>query len=298
MDPRFRGDDTAVSAKMSAARKAAFFDALRATGNQTLAAEAAKVSRSWVSLHRAQDPAFRRAMDDATAEARERLGAHPERRPPSGWGFLDGEELVVKGTGGSGAKGRRRRVQIARARLKQITPRVEDRFLAVLSATGNVKAACAEAGVSVVAIYAHRQRWPGFARRWDEAVDLAGIRLEFALVHFAANPFAAPELPEPAELSIVRSRPAGTGPEDGEGGFALTFDEGMHSLYMTQHRRYGLGGRPGRSEGGPHEQRLAAAFAAVSASIDAIERADALSEADKALDRAEYARRREAARGG
>ena len=48
---------------MSAARKAAFFDALRATGNQTLAAEAAKVSRSWVCLHRAQDPEFRRAFD-------------------------------------------------------------------------------------------------------------------------------------------------------------------------------------------------------------------------------------------
>ena len=52
-------------------------------------------------------------MDEATAAAKARLGAHPERRPPSGWGFPDGEELLVKGTGGSGGG---KRVQIARAR--------------------------------------------------------------------------------------------------------------------------------------------------------------------------------------
>lgn len=288
-----------MSAKMSAARKAAFFEALRETGNQTLAAEAAKVSRSWVTLHRSQDSEFRRAMDEAVAGARARLGAHPERRPPSGWGFLDGEELVVKGTGGSrstgSGQGGGRRVQIARARLHQWTPRIEDRFLAALAATGNAAAAYAEVGMSKGSAYGHRNRWPGFARRWDEAVDLAGIRLEFALIEFAANPFSAPELPEPADLSIVRARPAGAGPGDGSGGFALTFDEGMHSLYMTQHRRFGLGGRPGRSnEGRPYEERVAEAVAAVNASIDALERAEALGEDEKQRDREAYKRRRKA----
>lgn len=79
-----------MTAKTSQARKDAFLAALEETGNQTLAAERAKVSRSWVSLHRSGDPEFRRLSDEAIAAAKARLGAHPERLPPSGWGFLDG----------------------------------------------------------------------------------------------------------------------------------------------------------------------------------------------------------------
>jgi hypothetical protein len=89
-----------------------------------------------------------------------------------------------------------------RARLNQISPRVEDRFLATLAATCNVNAACAEAGVSKGAIYTHRKRWSAFARRWDAAVKLGSLRLQFALVEYAANPFSATELPEPAEIEI------------------------------------------------------------------------------------------------
>ena len=45
-------------ARTSPACVNAFFATLAATGNQTLAAERAKVSRSWVTLHRSADPAF------------------------------------------------------------------------------------------------------------------------------------------------------------------------------------------------------------------------------------------------
>jgi len=110
-----------MSAKISAARKAAFLKALAERGNFTLSAEKAKVSRSWVLLHRKADAAFDAACREAVAAAKARLGAHPERRPPSGWGHLDGVELVVRGTNG-------RRVQIARARLHQWTPRVRTGF--------------------------------------------------------------------------------------------------------------------------------------------------------------------------
>lgn len=127
-----------MSAKISAARRAAFLKALRETGNQTIAHERAKVSRSWVQLHRSTDPQFKADVAAAVAGARADLSRADGRRPPSGWGFLDGEELVVKGSGGSGGG---RRVQIARARVKQWTPRIEDRFLATLGATCNVKAA-------------------------------------------------------------------------------------------------------------------------------------------------------------
>lgn len=187
-----------MSRKTSPARRAAFLAALRASGNQTLAAERARVSRSWVTLHRASDAAFDGAVREAVAEAKRKLKTDPhpaspasgrgeksaspasgrgERssRPPPNWAYLDGEELVVRGTNGV-------RVQIARARLRQWTPRVEERFLAALAGSCNVKLACAEAGLSVPSAYRHRERWPGFAARWDAAISVGYDKLDQELV--------------------------------------------------------------------------------------------------------------------
>lgn len=183
-------------AKYGAVRRRAFLTALAQTGNQTLAAERAKVSLSWVRLHRAGDPEFRRAVDESLEQARERLDAHETRKPPSGWGFLDGEELVVKGTAGSALpragrdRSRARRVQIARAQPRQWSPRVEARFLATLGATCNVKAACGEVGLTPSSAYRHRRRWPGFAGRWDAALEEGHLRLEIGLLEHGANVFS------------------------------------------------------------------------------------------------------------
>lgn len=167
-----------MSRKTSPQRRAAFFKALRETGNQTIAAERARVSRSWVHLQRSIDPAFKAEVAAAVAEAREDL--LKERRtgsmkPGRCWRHLDGEELVVRGSRG-------RRVQVARARLRQWTPRLEERFLAVLAATCNVRAASASAGLSLASAYKHRERWPGFARRWEEAVAAGYPRLDGVLL--------------------------------------------------------------------------------------------------------------------
>ena len=66
-----------MSRKTSPVRRAAFLKALSATGNQTIAAERAKVSRSWVQLHRSTDPGF-----DAVAAPRSprRRRSSPGRR--------------------------------------------------------------------------------------------------------------------------------------------------------------------------------------------------------------------------
>lgn len=257
-----------MSAKMSAARKAAFFAALRETGNRTIAAERAKVSQSWVTLHRANDPEFRARMEAAVAEAKANLARADRRKPPSGWGHLDGEELVVKGTGGAGGG---KRVQIARARLKQWTPRVEDRFLATLAATCNVRAACAEVGMTAASAYGHRKRWPAFAVRWDAAIETADIRLAFALVEHATNPFSSLDPPAPVPIP------------------PMSVDDALHNLYMHQHRVSGTGGRPGRAAREPTGEEAARV---ILSKIEAIERASGLSEADKARSEAEYARRR------
>jgi len=194
-----------MSAKTSPARIAAFFAALRATGNQAIACERAKVSRSWVTLHCSTDPAFKAEIAAAVAEAKahfEGLGASGEgtRAPPSGWGSIGGEELVVKGTGGSGGG---KRVQIARARLKQWTPRLEDRFLEMLAATCNVKLACAEVGMTAQSAYLHRKRWPRFAARWDAAIAMGYERIDLAMARAAAGLFDPPEHPAEAIIAPV-----------------------------------------------------------------------------------------------
>lgn len=121
------------------------------------------MSRSWVPLHRSDDPEFNRAVEEAVTEAKARLRwAEQERgggcKPAARWGFLDGEELVVRGTGGTGGG---KRVQIARARVRGWSPRVEERFLSALTATCNVKAACAEVGLTAASAYNHRPALAG-----------------------------------------------------------------------------------------------------------------------------------------
>jgi hypothetical protein len=261
-----------MSAKFSASRIEAFLAALRETGNQTLAAERAKVSRSWVQLHRSGDPEFKRAMDEAVAEAKARLGAHPERRPSSGWGYLDGEELVVRGTGGSGGG---KRVQIARARLKQWSPRVEERFLASLAATCNVKAACAEIGMTAASAYGHRRRWSAFARRWNEAVELGYTRIECGLIEAAGNMLSGEGLPDVEPLR------------------GMTVDHAIHLLHMHKHQVHGLGKRPGLPAREPDIEDVRAE---ILRKVAAIERGRARGEAALARDREEWAQRRDRAR--
>jgi hypothetical protein len=216
-----------MTAKFTAARREAFFRALARTGNQSLAAEQAKVSQSWVTLHRSGDPEFRRRIDEAIAAAKARLDEAPERRPADPrLRWQDGDELVVRGTNG-------RRTQIARSRLKQWSPRVETRFLAKLAASCNVKAACAEVGMTPASAYGHRNRWPAFARRWDDALENGYIRLEGTLVENAANLYSRDEFPLDHPL-----------PD-------MTTAQAIHLLHMHKHAVHGLGKRPGRLAGPP-----------------------------------------------
>ena len=249
-----------MTAKISASRRAAFLKALGETGNQQLSAERAKVSRSWVTAQRARDAGFDAAVREAVEAARAALGTRPStlrlrsgepslgtsggeapaacggNKPPRGWVYLEGVELVVRGTGdgigpstGSG-QAPRRRVQIARARLKQWDARTEDRFLDALAASCNIRAACAAVGLTAASAYKHRDRWPGFARRWDKAVEIASERLECGLLQAGHNLFSSPEDRLPADVPITE----------------MTAEHAM--LLLRLHRQGVKGGRraPGR----------------------------------------------------
>jgi hypothetical protein len=269
-----------MSRKFSAARRAAFLRAVAETGNQTLAAERAKVSRSWVTMTRAADPDFDAAVRAALREAQARLRPSPLRpcsgqaspgasggakgrispkvqaggiwsgsiEPPAGWRTLAGVELVVRGSGGSGGG---RRVQIARARVKGWSPRMEQRFLSALAAMCNVKAACAEVGLSPASAYNHRRRHQTFADAWDLAIEIGYDRIEGALIEDACNSLAGvpfdPDAPMPP-MSIY---------------------EAMHLLHMHKHEVRGIGKMPGIQR---RRSDLDEVRASIARKLDAIER--------------------------
>jgi hypothetical protein len=257
-----------MSRKTSTARREAFFRALAETGNRTLAAERAKVSQSWVTLHRSTDPEFRARIDAAVAEAKARLGQAEGMAPPSGWGSLDGEELTVRA-------GRGRRTQIARARLTQWTPRVEERFLSVLAATCNVKAAC-DVGMSVPGAYKHARRWSGFGERWREAVEIGYMRIEAGLLMYAEARLAGGGTPVIPELQMP----------------PMTIEQAIQLLHMHKHQVRGVGKRPGHMQQAPDMDKIRAS---ILRKIEAIERHElaqrTLDPAMQAQDRREWERR-------
>lgn len=253
--------------KMSAPRKAAFLKALGRTGNHAVAAEQAGVSRGWVLKARKEEPEFDSACREAVAAVDARLEACGAGASGS-WGHLDGVELVVRGTHG-------RRVQIGRARLHQWGPRTEQRFLAVLGATCNVKAAYEAAGMSKSSAYNHRKRWPGFAAKWDRTVLEAYDRIEFGLIENASNIFSAdaapPDLPMPP----------------------MTFAQAIHLLHMHKHQVHGLGKAPGRRWRRP--PTLDELLPGIWRKMRALEAGWRMSAAERESDRAEWASRRAAA---
>ena len=232
-----------MTRKFAQARRQAFLEALRVTGNQTLAAEQARVSRSWVQSQRAGDPEFKAEVAGAVDAARTTFAAREadaqRGRLPRGWGFRNGIELVVRGTGGAalrdaagaapqGERKRRNRPQIARARLKQWTPRVEERFFAALTATCNVKAACAEVGLSAASAYNHRKRRPDFARAWDAAIEAGFTQIECALLEAAEAAFSGG-----VDFAVAPLR-------------AMSVEQALQLLHMHKHAARGIGKAPGK----------------------------------------------------
>ena len=79
---------------------------------------------------------------------------------------------------------------------KRWTDEAEERFLDRLASSYNVTYAAARTGFSRHAIYARRRSDPGFAERWQAALEQGYARLELALVK-AANDRLSRKLPDP-----------------------------------------------------------------------------------------------------
>src|SRR3954454_9938718 len=123
---------------MSGRKRGAFLRGFARTGNVTLAAERAGLSRSWVSMRRRADPAFDAECRAAKAASAERLGRHAGNRPPEGWGRQSGTDLMVTKAG----------KVVRSAGPWQWTRRAEARFLGQLGQCCNLKLACVLAGMT------------------------------------------------------------------------------------------------------------------------------------------------------
>jgi hypothetical protein len=120
--------------RISIPREVVYLRILADTGNATLAAEAAGVSRTWAYKRREVDLRFDGWCREMVGLAKARLPARVNRDRPDGW-----------------------------------TAAKEARFLDRLQATCSVPLAAAEVGLSAGSAYQRRRVRPAFAAAWDEA---------------------------------------------------------------------------------------------------------------------------------
>jgi hypothetical protein len=176
-----------MTARVAAAKVEAFLAALAETGNASLAATQAGLSRSWVNKARGADAGLDARVRAARAAAAGRLARCEGNRPPEEWRMRRGVELVVT-----------RRGQIARAPgARRWTKRMEERFLFAVRETRNLRLAAPAVGMSLASLEKHRRRWSAFDRRVRAALRLSAGGLAMRLVVPADAPEEALE-PMPA----------------------------------------------------------------------------------------------------
>src|SRR5688500_11572223 len=190
-----------MTARMSEAKRRAFLKAYAQSGNMTLAAQEAGMSRSWAVKARRSDSGFDSDCRSAKAASAERLASGGSNRPPPAWKQRAGVDLVVRRAG-------KRPPQVVRSLGARWTPRAEGRFLGLLRQCANIRLACAWAGMTLSSYEAHWRRWPDFRRRVGEARAFARLRLQARREAEGERPFdfeVPPELEaEPTIAERIR----------------------------------------------------------------------------------------------
>ena len=203
-------------AKISGTHRKAFLRALAETGNMALAAEQVRVSNDWAYKLRRRDAGFAEACREALAEFRNSAEPPPLRGhsidphgsmeplsplcPPAA--DAAGPSLSREGRGAGGGRGlvvqrgNGRRVQVKRARPDQWTHETASRFLTALAGSCNVRMAADAVGTSTTSAQARRRADPGFARAWDEALEIGYVRLEMWLIESAICFFEGEVIPD------------------------------------------------------------------------------------------------------
>jgi hypothetical protein len=234
-----------------------FLRELARSGSVKLAADKCGIDHTTPYQARRKNPAFAASWERALATARERLSPCPSMPPAASLriscreaagrdlGQQDAAPEAPACAGAHEGSGQVRpklrddeivraskagRPCIARPGPGRWTAGAERTFLAVLTATANVKAAARAAGVSTVAVYNRRKNWPAFAEQWRIALAEGYVRLETLLIHAATATLD----PEPE----LEARP------ESYGAPAMTVEQAMHLFKL--HRASQHGGKPQR----------------------------------------------------
>lgn len=150
--------------RKQALQNAAFLAELERTGNARDAARVTGLNRSMLTKRRNADPDFAQRWEAALTLAAARL-AKPDQ--------AQGPARVVRSKG---------RLQLRVSKTRTIDRDAEQRFLAALSATANVRLSAAAAGFAHSSFYARARNHPGFAREMRVALAVGAERLEAALL--------------------------------------------------------------------------------------------------------------------
>ncbi len=169
------------------------------------AAREAGVEPSSAHSARKRDPAFAAAWNRAREQGVVRLSqAEPALRP---------DEVVCARRDG--------RPRIQPAGHGRWSAGKEQLFLQELAATGNVRGAARAVGMSTVALYARKAKWPGFADRWRAALREGWERLEEGLLRAAADTLDPPDTAPPI------GAPAASDREPFRDAAAMTIDQAL-----------------------------------------------------------------------
>ena len=144
-----------MPSRISFAQEIAYLRTLGDTGNASLAAAQAGVSRDWAYKRRLADARFDALCREMVARFTD---LPPALKPPR-------PSLSPPGRGD-----KRKRTQVRRDRAGGWTAAKEARFIERLRETCSVPLAAAAAGLSMVSAYRRRQVRPPFAEAWDEAL--------------------------------------------------------------------------------------------------------------------------------
>ena len=152
-------------------RRRRFFALLAESGNVRLAADLSGAGLGCIYRLRRTEAGFTERMAEARAAASAQLNAPPPSsgRSPSPRNL--GEDLVIR----RGIGGRLRKMA---AGPHWWTERHDAVFLGHLRITGNISASARAAGFTPKSAWNRRERLPGFARAWDEALAESEVHLE------------------------------------------------------------------------------------------------------------------------
>jgi hypothetical protein len=156
-----------MPSRISTSRTVAYLRALADTGNASLAAAHAGVSRDWAYKRRLADARFDALCREMMKQFRETPPLPPSADIPLAIGQRSLEVCSAHSREGRGAT---KRVRVNRPRADGWTPEREQRFLAALAATADVPLAASSAGMTAPSAYRHRTQWPGFAFGWHKAM--------------------------------------------------------------------------------------------------------------------------------